>query len=108
MSPARRYRSCPACNAVRPASEFKLAGRQPIFGPDPRVRCPACGHVAARTYRRCQECGAVRAAIDFKRVSGKPDYGVERRVTCPACGYMAPIWAFLPAEPPAEGEKVGR
>jgi hypothetical protein len=42
-----RYRQCPECQAVRPASEFKRAtGPTSAPGQLQRRACPACGHVA--------------------------------------------------------------
>jgi hypothetical protein len=46
--PPRLHRRCPACGAVRPASEFRRAGRTPtdpnVWGAPRHVRCPGCGH----------------------------------------------------------------
>ena len=39
------WRRCPACGAVRRASEFKRATGKPDYGPERPTRCPACGHV---------------------------------------------------------------
>jgi hypothetical protein len=43
----RRYRRCPKCQVVRPASEFRRAGgaaSAPVFAQQ-RRQCPECGHV---------------------------------------------------------------
>ncbi len=41
-----RFRRCPACYAVRPASEFKVTEFGPPWNPDGRMmrRCADCGH----------------------------------------------------------------
>jgi hypothetical protein len=44
-----RYRRCPACQVVRPASAFRRAGGSTVGGTFAasaalRRRCPACGH----------------------------------------------------------------
>jgi len=59
-----------------------------------------------KTYRRCQECDAIHAASAFKRTMKATMTGPGRQVRCPACGYEAPMWAFLPAEHAAEGERT--
>ena len=44
----RRYRRCPGCSVVRPASDFKRVTGKPDYGPGRPTRCPACGHVGPR------------------------------------------------------------
>ncbi len=60
------------------------------------------------TWKRCQECNAVNQASAFQRASGVNRFvGSERKVVCPACGYVAPAWAFVPVEKPAEQQEDG-
>ena len=46
-------------------------------------------------------------ASAFRRVAFSAQVSPDTRYRCPACGYEAPMWAFLPAEAPAEGEGAG-
>ncbi len=43
---AWRFRRCPSCFAIRPASEFKVTELEAPWNPDGRMmrRCPGCGH----------------------------------------------------------------
>jgi hypothetical protein len=84
--PPRIYRRCPACETVRPASEYprSMSGQGARFGSGWRSRCPSCGHVGAtRNFpqveppprRRCRgvskdgaPCGLLaRPGADFCR-----------------------------------------
>ena len=60
-----------------------------------------------RKYRRCQECGVVSQASAFRRVAFSAQVSPDTRYRCPGCGDEAPMWAFLPAELPAEAEGPG-
>ena len=43
---AKSYRRCQECSAVRPAAEFRRAGKSTVIGPGRKVVCPACGYEA--------------------------------------------------------------
>ena len=46
MPTKRKYRRCPHCGEMLPASDLKRAvGSKPAWGRQ-KVSCPSCGHVA--------------------------------------------------------------
>jgi hypothetical protein len=52
-------------------------------------------------YRKCQDCGTVSPLEAFKKVPAQRAYSSATvKYRCPGCSYEAPLWAFLPAEPP--------